>query len=124
MSNQLLQKSKIVTDQLQNDIPDFKAGTIVAVHYKIKEGGKERVQIFKGIVIGRSGGVSIDATFTVLKDSTAGIKVERIFPLHSPMVEKIEILSTLNRGRRNKMYYLRKLKNAIKDANVKLMKKK
>ncbi|MEM9892362.1 MAG: 50S ribosomal protein L19 [Actinomycetota bacterium] len=91
-------------DQLRADIPDFDAGDTVKVHVKVTEGNRERVQVFEGIVIARRG-ESIRESFTVRKLSF-GVGVERCFPLHSPIVEKIEIVS---RGdvRRAKLYYLR-----------------
>lgn len=89
------------------DIPAFAAGDTVKVYVKIKEGEKERIQVFQGVVISkrRSG---TDATFTVRKVSY-GIGVERIFPLHSPVIDKIEVIAR-GRVRRSKIYYLRKLR--------------
>ncbi|MBO8130780.1 MAG: 50S ribosomal protein L19 [Candidatus Marinimicrobia bacterium] len=95
-----------VADQLRTDIPNFKAGDTIAVDYKIVEGEKERMQRFKGVVISKRGG-GLNATFTVRKIS-GGIGVERIFPLHSPNIIKIEKLME-GRVRRAKLYYLRKL---------------
>lgn len=89
------------------DLPDFNAGDTVKVHVKIKEGEKERIQVFEGIVISKRNGMS-NATFTVRKVSY-GIGVERIFPLHSPGIDKIEVVSK-GRVRRAKIYYLRKLR--------------
>lgn len=89
---------------LKADVPDFRPGDTVRVHVRIREGEKERIQIFEGAVIGRSGGSNRE-TFTVRKVSS-GISVERIFPIHSPSVEKIEVVS-LGRVRRAKLYYLR-----------------
>ncbi len=94
-------------DQLNKNIPEFKAGDDVAVHYKIIEGDKERIQIFKGLVIKRNG-KNINSTFTVRKIS-GGIGVERIFPLHSPKIAKIEV-TRKGKVRRSKLYYIRKLK--------------
>ena len=99
-------------DQLQRemmrlDIPRFAAGDTVKVHVKIKEGEKERIQAFQGVVISKRGG-GAHATFTVRKVSY-GIGVERIFPLHSPVINKIEVVSH-GRVRRSKIYYLRKLR--------------
>jgi large subunit ribosomal protein L19 len=89
------------------DIPAFAAGDTVKVYVKIKEGEKERIQVFQGVVISkrRSG---TNATFTVRKVSY-GIGVERIFPLHSPVIDKIEVIAR-GRVRRSKIYYLRKLR--------------
>ena len=89
----------------KTDIPDFRAGDTVRVHAKIIEGEKERVQVFEGAVISRSNGKGNRATFTVRKISY-GVGVERIFPVHSPRIEKIEIL-TRGKVRRAKLYYLR-----------------
>ncbi len=96
-----------VADQLKTDIPQFKAGDTVVVEVKIKEGNKERIQRFQGVVIARKGGGATE-TFTVRKISN-GIGVERIFPLHSPNISRIERVSE-GRVRRAKLYYLRKLK--------------
>ncbi len=89
---------------LRDDIPRFAPGDTVRVHVRVIEGGKERVQVFEGIVIGRSGG-GIRETFTVRKISF-GVGVERIFPVHAPILQQIEVL---RRGdvRRAKLYYLR-----------------
>jgi len=89
------------------DIPAFAAGDTVKVYVKIKEGEKERIQAFQGVVISKRGSGS-GATFTVRKVSY-GIGVERIFPLHSPAIDKIEVI-TRGRVRRSKIYYLRKLR--------------
>ena len=94
-------------EQMRLDIPDFKPGDTIRVHAKIKEGDKERIQIFQGVVIRKRKG-NTGATFTVRKVSY-GIGVERIFPLHSPFIEKIEII-TRGKVRRARLYYLRKLK--------------
>ena len=89
-----------------NDLPSFSAGDTVTVHYKIKEGGKERTQLFKGVVIQRKG-KSTTETFTVRKISS-GVGVERIFPVLSPAVEKIEV-NKEGSVRRARIYYLREL---------------
>jgi large subunit ribosomal protein L19 len=93
-------------DSLRQDLPAFRAGDTVRVHVRIKEGDKERIQVFEGVVIQRRGGAH-SATFTVRKISS-GVGVERIFPVESPNVTKLEIKS---RGhvRRAKLYYLRDL---------------
>ena len=96
----------IEASQLKTDIPDFKVGDTVRVHAKIIEGDKERIQVFEGAVISRANGGN-RATFTVRKISY-GVGVERIFPLHSPRIDKIEVL-THGRVRRAKLYYLREL---------------
>jgi len=94
-------------EQMRLDIPDFKPGDTIKVHARIKEGEKERVQIFQGAVIRRRKGTT-GATFTVRKISY-GIGVERIFPLHSPSIDKIEIVSR-GKVRQGRLYYLRKLR--------------
>jgi len=91
---------------MKKNIPEFKAGDTLKVHVKIKEGDKERVQMFQGIVMGRHGG-GTGATFTVRKMSQ-GIGVERVFPLHSPSIEKIETIK-IGSVRRAKLNYLRDL---------------
>ena len=93
--------------QLRTDLDPFRVGDTVKVHVIIREGDKERIQIFRGDVIARRGG-SVKATFTVRKVSF-GIGVERVFPLHSKMIKKIEVVRKAN-VRRAKLYYLRDLK--------------
>jgi large subunit ribosomal protein L19 len=89
------------------EVPAFRPGDQVKVHYRIREGEKERIQVFQGVVIRRKGG-GLRETFTVRKVSY-GVGVERIFPVHSPKIEKLEVVS---RGhvRRAKLYYLRELR--------------
>jgi large subunit ribosomal protein L19 len=96
----------VENELLRRDLPPFKVGDTVAVHVKVREGDKERIQLFQGLVIRRKGG-GISETFTVRKISS-GVGVERIFPVQSPLVTKIDIKS---RGfvRRAKLYYLRGL---------------
>ena len=102
-----MDKLKLVeATQLKNDLPSFKAGDTVNVHVKVKEGDKERIQEFQGIVIGQRG-AGLNATFTVRKISD-GVGVERIFPLHSPRIAKIEKVKEGN-VRRSKIFYVRKL---------------
>ena len=96
----------IEREQLQQNVPEFKPGDSVKVHVKVIEGEKERVQVFAGVVIRRSRG-GIRSTFTVRKVSY-GVGVERTFPLHSPRVDKIEVV-TRGHVRRAKLYYLRGL---------------
>jgi large subunit ribosomal protein L19 len=98
---------KVEEAQMRKDLPAFRAGDTVRVHVKIREGDKERVQVFEGTVIGQRRARN-HSTFTVRKISF-GQGVERIFPLHSPVVEKIEVLRS-SRVRRAKLYYLRKLR--------------
>lgn len=100
------QIAQIEKSMLRDDIPDFKAGDTVRVHVKIKEGDKERVQVFQGTVISRRGS-GVGETFTVRKIS-AGIGVERIFPLHSPNIAKIQC-TRMGKVRRAKLFYLRGL---------------
>ena len=92
---------------LRSDVPEFRAGDTVRVHVKVVEGTRSRVQVFQGVVIRRHGG-GVGETFTVRKISF-GVGVERTFPLHSPVIDKVEVAS---RGivRRAKLYYLRDLR--------------
>jgi large subunit ribosomal protein L19 len=99
---------------LRSDIPAFRPGDNVKVHVRIKEGDRERIQVFEGLVISRHGG-GISATYTVRKISS-GVGVERTFPLHSPMVAKIEVVR-LGRVRRAKLNYIRGL--SAKAARIK-----
>jgi large subunit ribosomal protein L19 len=92
---------------LRNDIPDFRPGDSVKVHVRVVEGNRERVQVFQGVVIRRSGG-GIRETFTVRKISF-GVGVERTFPVHSPSIARLELLQR-GRVRRAKLYYLRDLR--------------
>ena len=89
---------------LRDDIPDFQAGDTLKVHVRVVEGNKQRIQVFQGVVIARSGG-GLQETFTVRKLSY-GVGVERTFPIHSPIIEKIEVF-TRGDVRRAKLYYLR-----------------
>jgi large subunit ribosomal protein L19 len=91
-------------EQMRADLPDFKTGDQVRVHVKIKEGEKERIQVFEGVVIRKRKG-NTGATFTVRKVSY-GIGVERIFPLHTPTIDRVEII-TRGKVRRSRLYYLR-----------------
>ncbi len=101
-------------EYLRSDIPAFKAGDTIGVYYNVKEGNKERIQLFEGVVIRVNGG-GISKTFTVRK-VTAGIGIERIIPINSPRIEKIEILK-VGKVRRSKLYYLRGL--SAKKARIK-----
>jgi large subunit ribosomal protein L19 len=92
---------------VRTDLPDFRPGDTVKVHVKIKEGEKERIQVFEGIVIRKRQGAS-RASFTVRKVSY-GVGVERIFPTHSPAIDRIEVVQR-GKVRRAKLYYLRQLK--------------
>jgi large subunit ribosomal protein L19 len=98
------EKSMITSENLQQRNVAFKPGDTVRVHYRVIEGNRERIQVFEGLCISRKGG-GVNETFTVRKNSF-GVAVERIFPLHSPKIAKIEVVS---RGavRRAKLYYIR-----------------
>ncbi|MCL5033505.1 MAG: 50S ribosomal protein L19 [Bacteroidetes bacterium] len=98
--------SLVEAAHLKTDLPQFRAGDTVRVHFRVIEGDKERIQDFEGIVISRRGG-GLKETFTVRKISN-GVGVERIFPIHSPRIAKIEVLRG-GRVRRAKLYYLRNL---------------
>lgn len=104
MPNPLL--TKIVAKNKRAEVPEFRPGDTIRVHVKIKEGDKERLQAFEGVVISRSRGSQ--ASFTVRKISF-GHGVERIFPLHSKVIDKVELLRS-SKVRRAKLYYLRGLK--------------
>ena len=92
--------------QLRSELPDLRVGSSVRINYKISEGNKERIQAFEGVIIGKHGGPRNNkATFTVRK-VTQGYGVERIFPLHSPRIESIDIIK-IGRVRQAKLYYLR-----------------
>jgi len=91
--------------QTRSDLPKIKPGDTIRVHQKIKEGGKERIALFEGLVLARKHGKGITATFTVRK-VVDGIGVERVFPLHSPTIAKIEVLRH-SKVRRAKLYYIR-----------------
>ncbi len=94
-------------DSLRDDIPEFRPGDTVKVHVRVVEGNRSRIQVFQGVVIRRQGG-GVRETFTVRKVSF-GVGVERTFPVHTPVVEKIEVL-TRGDVRRAKLYYLRELR--------------
>lgn len=108
----------LLTKFMKKNVPIIVAGDTIRVHIKVREGSKERVQIFEGLVIAVKHGKSIDGTFTVRKESL-GVGVERIFPLHSPRIVKIERVKQ-SRVRRSKLYFMRNLhgKNArLKELN-------
>ncbi|CAA9261985.1 MAG: LSU ribosomal protein L19p [uncultured Corynebacteriales bacterium] len=94
-------------ESLRSDIPDFRPGDTLKVHVRVVEGSRERVQLFQGVVIRRQGG-GIRETFTVRKVSF-GVGVERTFPVHTPIIQKIEV-ATRGDVRRAKLYYLRELR--------------
>jgi large subunit ribosomal protein L19 len=97
---------KLASRQLKTDVPEFRPGDTVRVHQLIREGNKERVQVFEGVVIRRNGG-GIGETFTVRKVSY-NVGVERIYPLNSPRIKQIEVKQR-GRVRRSRLYYLRDL---------------
>lgn len=97
--------AEFTRNQLRSDIPDIRPGDTIRVSQKIREGEKERVQSFEGLVIARKHGKGISATITVRKIAE-GIGVERIFPIHSPTIQKIEVLKR-SKVRRAKLYYIR-----------------
>ena len=106
--------------QERNDIPEIRTGYAVRVHQKIKEGDKQRIQIFEGLVIARKHGQGINSTITVRKVS-GGFGVERIFPVHSPVIEKIEVVRK-HKVRRAKLYYIRE--KSAKETRLKEIKDK
>jgi len=110
--NQLVRA--VATEQLRTDLPAFRPGDTLRVHVKVREGTRERIQVFEGVVIKRRGS-AISSTFTVRKVSY-GVGVERAFPLHSPKLEKIELMRR-GKVRRAKLYYLRNLRG--KKARIK-----
>lgn len=91
-------------EQLKNKIPDLKVGDTVRVHQRIKEGNRERIQVFEGIIIKKQGG-GVNATFTVRRIAY-GVGTEKTFLVHSPLVEKVEVVR-VGKARRAKLYYLR-----------------
>ena len=112
MSQQLI--DALTNEYMKNDVPEFRPGDNVKVHVRIKEGEKERIQVFEGLVIKRRGG-GISETYTVRKMSN-GVGVERTFPVHSPMVAQIEVVRR-GKVRRAKLNYIRSL--SAKKARIK-----
>lgn len=94
--------------QIEKAVPEFRAGDLVKVHQKIKEGDKERIQVFEGLVISRKHGKGVNASFAVRK-VTSGIGVEKTYPLHSPIIDKIEVVKK-TKVRRAKLYFIRTAK--------------
>ena len=105
MINKVLQK--VYDDRKRDDLPELETGDTVRVHVRIREGDKERLQVFEGVLIGRNN-TGMSETITVRKVSF-GVGVERLFPLQSPVVGKVEVVRRA-RVRRAKLYYLRKLR--------------
>jgi large subunit ribosomal protein L19 len=110
---------RIGMEQMRKDVPVFKAGDTLKVHVRITEGDKQRIQLFQGVCIARHN-KGAGSSFMVRKVSN-GVGVERVFPLHAPTVEKIEVL-TVGRVRRAKLYYLRKLQG--KAARIRELRKR
>jgi large subunit ribosomal protein L19 len=105
---------RITKEQMRNDIPQFRAGDTLKVHVRIREGEKSRIQVYEGVCVDRSNG-GIGASFTVRKISS-GVGVQRTFPVHSPIIEKIEVVRR-GRVRRAKLTYLKGL--SAKNARIK-----
>lgn len=99
--------TSVEQEQIKKDIPDFRAGDTISVYTKVVEGSRERIQVFEGTVIARKGG-GLKETFTVRKISY-GVGVERVFPLNSPRIDRIEVVKK-GKVRRAKLYYMRKLR--------------
>ncbi|UUD37024.1 50S ribosomal protein L19 [Mycoplasmopsis californica] len=118
MRNKLLEAVEV--SQLRNDLPDFTTGDNVKVHMRIKEGEKERIQIFEGLVINKKESGTREH-FTVRKISEGGVGVERTFPLHSPLISKIEI-TRKNKVRRKRLWFMRD--RAGKKARLKEIRRK
>lgn len=95
-----------IKNATKKDLPHFKAGDVVRVSQRVKEGSKERIQTFEGLVISRKHGRGLDGTFTVRRVSQ-GYGVEKTFPLHLPSLEKIEIVKRAGRAKRSKLYWTR-----------------
>ncbi len=113
---------KHIKEEQLRKLADFKVGNTVKVHNRIKEGGKERIQIFEGLVIARKGGNGANATFMVRKISN-GVGVERIYPLHSPNIAKLEV-SKDDTVRQAKIYYVRERRDNTPRSRRKLVEKK
>ncbi len=109
MSNALI---RAMEQEHEKEIADFRVGDTVRVHHRIREGNKERVQVFEGFVIQRRGS-GMGKSFTVRKISANGIGVEKVFPVHCPALEKLEVVRK-GKVRRAKLYYLRKVVGTIK----------
>ena len=103
----MIELQQVELPYLKTGLPEFRSGDTVRVHVRVVEGEKERIQVFQGVVIGKKGGGTRE-TFAVRKIS-GGVAVERIFPLHSPIIAKLEVVRQ-GRVRRAKLYYLRTLR--------------
>lgn len=103
---------RLIEKEQYKELPEFRPGDTVRVHVKVVESGKERIQVFEGIVI-KIRGSGLSKTFTVRKIASGGIGVERTFPYHSPIIEKLEVVKKAE-TRRAKLYYLRDVKGKIK----------
>jgi len=101
MSFQVLLNSSVVQSQKRADIPHFEVGSVVAVYYKIKEGEKERIQMFEGLVTNKHEETNLNGSFTVVKNSFSAVKIERTFPFHSPSIDKLVVLSSRRARRAN-----------------------
>ena len=112
---------EVAEKYIKTDIPDFWIGDAIKVHQKIREGSKERIQVFEGVVINRQNG-GIGETFCVRKMSK-GEGIEKVFPIHSPMIAKIEVV-TRGKVRRAKLYYIRDIKGKNAKIKRRIMKKK
>ncbi len=100
--------AQFAAKQVTKAIPEFRTGDLVKVYQKIKEGDKGRIQIFEGLVIARKHGKGINASFTVRKIAS-GVGVEKVYPLHTPFIEKIEVVKS-SKVRRAKLYFIREAK--------------
>ncbi|QTA37748.1 50S ribosomal protein L19 [Thermosipho ferrireducens] len=103
---------RIIEKDQFKEVPDFRPGDTVRVYVKFKEGNKERIQAFEGIVISKRGS-GISKTFTVRRIGAAGVGVERIFPLYAPVIQKIEVVRR-GKVRRAKLYYIRNIRGKVK----------
>ena len=99
-------------DQIRKDIPEFRPGDTVRVHVRVVEGGKERTQIFEGIVM-KIRGSGMGKSFTVRRIASGGVGVERIFPFNSPAVRKVEVVRK-GKVRRAKLYYIRNIRGKLR----------
>lgn len=101
--------AKVLNKNKRTDIPEFRIGDTIRVHVKIREGEKERLQVFEGTVLARNNRGAMGETITVRKISFGGMGVERIFPVHAPVIDHIDLVRT-GKVRRAKLYYLRNLR--------------